>query len=191
MFANRRGRCAAGFKGVLLMGLLTGLTAAAAAATTLQVGDQAPAFSLLDQNGERRRLADYQGGWLVLYFYPKDDTPGCTTEACQFRDDVPQFKAMGVSVVGVSLDDVGSHKAFAEKYHLPFPLLADTDAQVAEAYGVVMKLVFWKLAKRQTFVIGPDGKIAKIYREVTPKSHSDRVIADLQALGVGADTVEG
>jgi peroxiredoxin Q/BCP len=155
-----------------------------ARAAALAVGDPAPDFSLRDQHGERHRLEDYRGRWLVLYFYPKDDTPGCTTEACEFRDDIYLLKQMRVSVVGVSLDDVKSHREFAEKYHLPFTLLSDAGGEVARRYGALTSLGFIKFARRHTFIIDPAGKIVKIYRSVNPGRHSDEVIADLRALGV-------
>jgi peroxiredoxin Q/BCP len=143
-------------------------------------GSTAPAFDLLDQNSNRHTLSDYSGQWLVLYFYPKNDTPGCTTQACEFRDDIFILKQMGVAVVGVSLDDVGSHKEFAEKYSLPFPLLSDAEGEVARRYGALTSFGPVKFAKRQTFIIAPDGEIAKVYRNVRPKEHSDEVIADLR-----------
>ncbi len=146
------------------------------------VGDPAPAFSLTDQNGETHTLAGFSGKWLVLYFYPKDDTPGCTTEACNFRDDIFKFKEAGIAIAGVSLDDVESHKAFAEKYSLPFPLLADSDHAVAEAYGVLTSMGPVKFAKRETFIIGPDGKVAKHYGKVDPDEHSAEVLADVKAM---------
>ena len=146
------------------------------------VGDPAPAFTLVDQTGATRSLSDYDGHWLVLYFYPKDDTPGCTTEACSFRDDIFQFREMGVEVVGVSLDDVESHKAFAEKYSLPFTLLSDADQTVAKAYGVLTKSGPMSYAKRETFVIAPDGTVAKHYAEVKAAEHSDQVLQDVKAL---------
>lgn len=119
---------------------------------------------------------------MVLYFYPKNDTPGCTAEACRFRDDIHRLKALGAQVIGVSIDNQQSHKAFAEKYGLPFPLLADREGEVAKAYGGLWSLGPLRLAKRHTFIIGPDGHIAKIYRKVGPEQHSDRVIADLTRL---------
>jgi peroxiredoxin Q/BCP len=145
-------------------------------------GSTAPNFHLLDQNSKRHTLSDYSGRWLVLYFYPKDDTPGCTTQACEFRDDIFILKQMGVAVVGVSLDDVGSHREFAEKYSLPFPLLSDAEGEVASRYGALTSFGPVKFAKRQTFIIAPDGTIAKVYRNVRPKEHSDEVIADLRLL---------
>lgn len=155
-----------------------------ATAGELQVGDQAPDFELLDQHGQTHRRGDYLGQWLVVYFYPKDDTPGCTTEACEFRDDIFQLKQMRVPVIGISTDDVASHKEFADKYHLPFTLLSDADGQVAKRYGALLDMLVMSFAKRHTFILDPQGRIAKIYRDVSPKTHSDQVIADLKALGV-------
>jgi peroxiredoxin Q/BCP len=155
-------------------------TAAAQAAVT--EGADAPAFEMQDQNGQVRRLADYRGRWLVLYFYPKDDTPGCTTEACAFRDGYLQIKAMGAEVLGVSLDDSASHAEFARKYSLPFPLLADLDGEVAQAYGVLWKLGPLKYAKRQTFLIDPQGRIARHYRSVRAEGHAQEVTRALRGL---------
>jgi len=167
------------------MGLLiTTMPMNPAHAGGLKVGDPAPEFTLPDQDGKRHSLSDYRGGWVVLYFYPKDDTPGCTTEACRFRDDASTLEGMGVSVLGISLDDVESHRAFAQKYHLPFPLLYDRKGRVAKRYGSLFKLGPVRFARRHTFIIDPQGRIAKIYRHVKPKVHSDEVIADLKALGV-------
>jgi peroxiredoxin Q/BCP len=168
--------------GSLISSLLLLFTAGNTQAAALKVGDPAPGFSLLDQNSKQQSLDDYRGQWLVLYFYPKDDTPGCTTEACEFRDDYYVLREMDVTVLGVSLDDVESHQEFAEKYHLPFPLLSDADASVAIAYGSLSKFGPIKFAKRHTFIIDPKGQIAKIYREVKPKEHSDQIISDLKTL---------
>jgi peroxiredoxin Q/BCP len=159
------------------------LTFGIAGASALEVGATAPAFDLMDQNSKQHRLEDYRGKWLVLYFYPKNDTPGCTTEACEFRDDIFVLRQMGVAVVGVSTDEVSSHKEFAEKYQLPFPLLSDATGDVARRYGSLMSFGPVKFAKRHTFIIDPNGKIAKIYRSVSPKRHSDEVIEDLRSLG--------
>ncbi|OGT81373.1 MAG: peroxiredoxin [Gammaproteobacteria bacterium RIFCSPLOWO2_02_FULL_61_13] len=163
--------------GVLLMSLFS-----SSAFAELQVGDSAPAFDLIDQYQKPQRLADYAGKWVVLYFYPKDDTPGCTTEACSFRDDIFKIRALGAEVLGISLDSAESHAEFAKKHGLPFPLLADTDARVTDSYGALMGLGPVKYAKRHTFIIGPDGKLAKIYRDVDPKVHSAEVIAELGRL---------
>jgi len=146
------------------------------------VGEAAPTFDLLDQNGQSQRLEDYRGKWLVLYFYPKDDTPGCTTEACQFRDDYYQIKALGAVVMGVSLDDVASHKEFSNKYHLPFPLLSDREKSLAEAYGVLRGFGPIQYASRQSFIIDPQGHIARHYARVSPKQHAAEIIKALKNL---------
>lgn len=151
-----------------------------AASKLPKVGDIAPAFALADQSGKIRKLEDYSGKWVVLYFYPKDDTPGCTKEACSFRDDLKQLEKLGVQVIGVSVDDSDSHAKFADKYHLPFPLLADQDAKVAESYGAVNNLLIIKIAKRYTFLIDPSGKIAQIYLDVNTSRHSQEIIDDLK-----------
>jgi len=153
-----------------ILALLAGLVTSAEAATPA-AGDTAPQFSLADQNAHRHSLADYAGQWLVLYFYPKDDTPGCTQEACNFRDEWARLQQMGVTVLGISLDDISSHKAFAEKYHLPFPLLADLDGATAKAYGASPLLSRW--AKRYTFIIDPEGVVAKAYLKVDPEHHAN------------------
>lgn len=163
--------------GSFLVMLLGGVQAA-----ELKVGDPAPSFELRDQNGEIHRLADYRGQWLVLYFYPKDDTPGCTTEACAFRDEFVVLKQMDVVLMGVSLDDVESHREFAGKYHLPFPLLSDPKGEVAHSYGSLWRLGPIRFAKRHTFIIDPEGSIVKIYRSVSPKQHGGEIIHDLEAL---------
>ena len=147
------------------------------------VGEPAPGFELTDQNGKVRSLEDYRDNWVALYFYPKDDTPGCTTEACEFRDDIFKYRRMGCQVLGVSLDDSDSHRAFAEKYGLPFPLLADTEGTTAEAYGVKTRMFgMLAMAKRQTFLIDPDGNIARHYEKVDPDTHSAELLADLAEL---------
>lgn len=146
------------------------------------VGGPAPGFELLDQEGNTRKLEDYAGKWVVLYFYPKADTPGCTTESCAFRDNIFAFRAVGAEIVGISLDDVGSQKEFAEKYSLPFPLLSDAQGTVAESYGVLRNFGIMKLASRQTFIIAPDGTIARHYDDVDPDEHSAEVLTDLKSL---------
>ena len=153
-----------------------GLAAATGARADATVGAPAPDFRLQDQDGNWIRLADHKGKWVVLYFYPMDDTPGCTTEACEFRDNIFAFRRLGVTVLGVSVQDVASKKAFATKHGLPFPLLADTDKSVAKAYGV---LGVMGVARRETFVIDPQGRIARHYPSVDPKTHSTQLLADL------------
>ncbi|MEJ2127316.1 MAG: peroxiredoxin [Woeseiaceae bacterium] len=153
------------------------------AADQVAVGDPAPEFELSDQDGQLHSLEDYRDQWVVLYFYPKDETPGCTTEACEFRDNIFAFKKVNAQILGVSLDDVDSHAKFSEKHGLPFPLLADVEGKAAEAYGVKTKMFGMTVAKRQTFVIAPDGTIAKHYEKVKPDEHSVQVLADLRELG--------
>ncbi len=152
------------------------------AGNDLKAGDPAPAFELIDQYQKPHKLSDYQGKWLVLYFYPKNNTPGCTTEACEFRDDIYQIRALNGEVLGVSLDSAESHAQFAEKHGLPFSLLSDPTAEVAREYGCLLSIGPVKYARRHTFIIDPQGKLAKVYRNVTPKTHSDEVIADLKTL---------
>lgn len=147
-----------------------------------KVGDDAPGFSLKDQNGKARALADFRGKWLALYFYPRDDTPGCTAQACAFRDDLHQLEAMGAQVVGVSVDDVASHVAFAKKFGLPFPLLADTTGGVAARYGSVYNLGIIKFAKRKTFLIDPQGRVAMVYRSANASMNSQEIMEDLARL---------
>lgn len=148
----------------------------------VKTGEPAPEFVLADQYGKSHRLEDYRGKWLVLYFYPKDDTPGCTTEACNFRDDIFRIRDLDAEVVGISVDDTESHARFAEKHGLPFPLLSDDDASVAKNYGSLLSLGPIKIAKRHSFIIDPEGKIARIYRNVKPDKHSDEIIHDLRSL---------
>jgi peroxiredoxin Q/BCP len=145
-------------------------------------GSPAPGFHLQDQNGDWHDLQDYQGSWLAIYFYPKDDTPGCTTEACNFRDNIYAFKAIGASVVGISVDDVGSHKEFSEKYKLPFVILADEDGETAKAYGVLRDWKLVQIASRQSFLVNPEGVIVKHYEDVDPDTHTQQVLTDLEGL---------
>ncbi len=147
-----------------------------------RLGQVAPEFRLQDQNGHGHTPADYHGHWLVMYFYPKDFTPGCTTEVCTFRDDIAKLRKGGAEVVGVSLDDVKSHAEFARKYHVPFPLLADSDAQVATIYGVMSSDLGVHYAKRTTFLINPQGRIAKVYVDVDPEKNSGQAMSDLAVL---------
>lgn len=148
-------------------------------------GDQAPDFTAVNDRGETVRLADFRGRKVVLYFYPKDDTPGCTREACSFRDDYSQLQRAGAVVLGVSPDPVESHVKFRDKYGLPFSLLSDPDHQVAEAYGVwkekrMYGRTYWGI-ERTTFVIGEDGRVLAVIRGVKPEEHPRRA---LKALGV-------
>ena len=155
-------------------------------AMPLHAGDIAPDFTLPDQDGAMHRLADYRGRWVLLYFYPKDDTPGCTTEACGIRDQYATFAQRKFVVLGVSVDPVARHQKFVEKYHLPFALLADTEKEVVRAYGVWGKKKFlgreYLGTKRVSFLIAPDGTIAKIYEEVKPAVHAREVLVDQEVL---------
>ena len=169
----------------LMFLLATVFGSSALAADQPAVGDAAPEFELPDQEGQLHSLEDYRDRWVVLYFYPKDETPGCTTEACEFRDNIFAFRDLNAQVLGVSLDDVESHKAFAENHELPFPLLADTSGEAADAYGVKTKMMGFTVAKRQTFLIDPEGVIAKHYEKVKPDTHSQEVLADLRTLTAG------
>ncbi|HRE19343.1 MAG TPA: peroxiredoxin [Rhodocyclaceae bacterium] len=164
---------------MVLLGLLPVVVQADAVPT---VGSQAPAFSLPDQGGAVRRLEDWRGKWTVLYFYPKDETSGCTVEAQAFRDAAPQLAAMNAVVAGVSLDDVASHLSFAKNHQLNFPLLADTDGAVARRYGTLLNLGVMKFAKRISFIIDPEGRVAKVYPDVDPVRHARDVLADLKLL---------
>jgi peroxiredoxin Q/BCP len=167
------------------LGAVLSVFTVAAAAAVPAVGTPAPEFSLPDQHGKVRQLADWRGQWLVLYFYPKDDTPGCTTEACNFRDDWQQLGALNAQVVGISVDTSASHQAFAEKYHLPFPLLADVKGEVAVRYGAISDWKLFKFAKRYTFLIDPQGRIAKTYLSVNAARHAGEVVGDLRQLQSG------
>jgi peroxiredoxin Q/BCP len=171
---------------ILFAAALTGAMAwrsAALAAEVPKPGDPAPGFALPDQHGKVRSLADFRGRWLVLYFYPKNDTPGCTEQACTFRDDWQRLKELGAEVVGVSVDDVTSHFAFSKKYGLPFPLLADTKGEVAARYGSLYDLRVARFARRNTFLIDPQGRIAKVYLSASTSRNSQEVIEELRRLG--------
>ena len=152
--------------------------------TKLQEGDLAPAFTAPTNGGGQVSLADFKGKHVALFFYPKDDTPGCTREACSFRDDYTEFKRRGVIVLGVSVDPVKTHDRFAKKFHLPFPLLSDEDHRMVEAYGVWGEKSFmgrkYQGTHRVTFLIGPDGRIRKIWPKVKPDGHAAEVLAALE-----------
>jgi thioredoxin-dependent peroxiredoxin len=143
------------------------------------IGSPAPEFRLQDQNGKWHQLKDYRGKWVALYFYPKDQTPGCTAQACEFRDNIFAFKEANAQIVGISVDDVDSHQKFSEKHSLPFPILADSDKRVVKTYDV---LSFTGFAKRETFLIDPQGVIVKRYVVSDPKGHSETVLKDLKEL---------
>jgi peroxiredoxin Q/BCP len=157
--------------------------AGVAVASPPTVGQPAPAFKLQDQDGKWHSLADYKGKWVAIYFYPKDDTPGCTTQACSFRDNIFAFNKEGAVILGISVDDVESHKKFAEKHGLPFTLLADSDKAVSKSYGVLKTYMgVMEMARRDTFIVDPQGRIAKHYESVDPEGHSKVVLDDIKAL---------
>lgn len=149
----------------------------------LQVGDKAPEFSLKDQNGKIQSTLGIKSKWVLLYFYPKDDTPGCTTEACSFRDNLHKFPDTDFVVLGISTDTLGSHKKFADKYGLPFTLLADEEKQVVKLYDVWQPKKFmgkeYLGTVRTSFLIDPQGIIVKIYKNVKPENHVQEVLKDL------------
>ena len=147
------------------------------------VGTDAPAFRLQVQDGKWHQLSDYKGKWVVLYFYPKDATPGCTTQACGLRDNIFAFREAGAVILGVSVDDVESHKKFSEKHGLPFPILADPTKVTAKEYGVLKKFFgTLEAARRDTFLIDPEGRVVKHYMDVDPKGHSQVVLNDIKQL---------
>jgi peroxiredoxin Q/BCP len=157
---------------------------------SINVDESAPDFELPDAEGNLVKLSDFQGKWVVLYFYPRDNTPGCTKEACGFRDAYADFESGEVVVLGVSTDDAKSHTKFATKYNLPFPLLIDEGGVIASAYDSYGLKKFmgkeYMGIKRSTFIIDPTGKLAKIYRKVKPETHAQEVLADLTALKTAA-----
>ena len=152
----------------------------------LEVGQKAPDFTLADQDGKLHTLSAEQGKWVLLYFYPKDDTPGCTMEACSLRDKFPKFDKLNATIFGVSTDAVKSHGKFAVKYRLPFTILADEEKKVVEIYGVWGLKTFmghkFMGTKRWSFLIDPKGVIAKIYEDVKPTKHTIEVLKDLEKL---------
>jgi thioredoxin-dependent peroxiredoxin len=152
------------------------------AAAPPAVGSMAPAFTLNSQEGTPVSLKDYQGKWVVLYFYPKDFTSGCTVEAHNFQRDLAQYQQKGATILGVSVDSADSHKQFCTKEGLNFKLLADTDHTVSDAYGSLTNMGVVKYAARHTFIISPDGKVAKVYMDVNPSKHSEEVLAALTEL---------
>lgn len=138
-------------------------------------------FNLQDQNGKSLSNKDFKGSWLVLYFYPKDKTPGCTVEAQNFTDDFAKYKALNTKILGVSYDDVDSHKEFADLYNLPFSLLADVDAELSSAMGVD-RILPWPHASRQTFLVNPEGTIVHHFKKVKPNDHSKELLTLLKQL---------
>ena len=141
----------------------------------IKVGQEAPEIQLPDQNGQTHKLSDYKGQWVLLYFYPKDDTSGCTKEACAIRDDFANFEAINAKILGVSKDSVESHKKFAQKYNLPFTLLSDTEKDAHQKYNITA---------RTSFLINPDGKIVKVYQKVQPEIHAKEVLDDINQMSL-------
>ena len=164
--------------------------------TMIKINQSAPNFTLLDQTGQSHSLSHYKGKWVLLYFYPKDDTPGCTTEACQIRDNFAEFRKKGIVVLGVSCDSVKKHDKFAKKFALPFALLADEDKKVVELYGVWGEKKFPPASRlrragmgreymgilRTSFLINPEGKVAKVYESVKPDGHAAEILQDVEQL---------
>lgn len=154
----------------------------------LEIDTKAPAFKLVDEIGQTHKLSDYIGKWVVLYFYPKDDTPGCTKEACTIGEVYDEFAKMGVSVLGVSKDSPDSHATFKEKYHLPFTLLSDESTKMIEKYGAWQERSLYGRkfmgTQRITYIINPKGKIVKVYPKVSPASHAVQLLKDLKILQV-------
>ncbi len=166
-------------RGLRLSLLSLGLFACAGSQAPAPVRGRAPSFELPDQDGAMRTLEEFRGKVVVLYFYPKDATPGCTREACAFRDAWARLEQAGVQVLGVSTDDVASHRAFADEHELPFPLLADTDGTVARAYGVPIRM---GMAARTTYLIDGNGVIRRVWEDVDPAVHVDEVLAAIAEL---------
>lgn len=189
---------------LLALALAAAITVSAqqAPAAKPAAGEVAPAFSLVDQDGKKHSLADYKGKWVVVYFYPKDQTPGCTNQACQFTENVFAFRRAGAQILGISVDDEASHKAFEQalagntkisaenrqaiaEHGLPFPLLADSSYDTAKKYGVLVQRGNMQIAARETFLIDPNGKVAKHYAVDTPaklEAHSAELLKDIEAL---------
>lgn len=167
---------------LLSSAIVLGLPFFARAADMPKVGDVAPDFTLLSQEGTGVQLSKLRGQWIVLYFYPKDMTPGCTLEAHNFSKDQAQYQARKAVVLGVSVDDVDSHKKFCTKENINFKLLADTEKKVSEAYGSLNNIIIGKVSARHTFIIDPNGKIARTFPDVKPATHSQEVLQALDAL---------
>jgi peroxiredoxin Q/BCP len=163
--------------------VLTGLfMMSSVLAESVLVGQLAPEFKLPDQQNKFVQLSDFRGQWVVLYFYPKDGTPGCTKEACSFRDNITEISAKNGVILGVSVDDSESHTVFVDRHHLPFKLLTDKEGKIAEKYGALRNLWLMKFAKRHSFIIDPEGRIVKIYRKVDPATHVSEIVSDLDGL---------
>ena len=167
---------------VIASALLLWRMSAFASRNLPKAGGEAPDFELKDQNGKLRPLREFRGKWLVLYFYPRDDTPGCTEQAARFRDAMRELESLDANVCGVSVDNSESHAAFARKYNLPFALLADRKGEIASRYGSLRNFGFVKFAKRNTFLVDPHGRIARVYLGVNPALNTQHVTEDLKRL---------
>ena len=143
---------------------------------------KAPKFNLQDTNGNYVSIDKFIGQWLVIFFYPKDNTPGCTKEACLIRDDYAKIKSLNTEIIGINTDNLSSHLNFKEKYHLPFTLLSDPDGLICKKYDALMKFWFIKISKRRSVIINPEGMIKKIYPQVSPSQHSLEIIKDITLL---------
>ena len=170
------------FYSVILLIAFFGYRSFSAMPNTPKLGARAPDFTLPNASGELVSLASLSGGWIVLYFYPRDDSPICTKQACSFRDDMHKLEKLGAKVIGMSIDDAKSHAEFAKKYSLPFLLLSDKDGIVANKYGALTNLGVYKMAKRYTFLIDANGVLRKTYLSVDTSKHSQQIIDDLIAL---------
>ena len=170
------------FFSLLIVGTTSMNAVSAVEITPIQIGKPAPDFTLSDQKSQSQTLSKMKGQWVVLYFYPRDETPGCTAEACSFRDNIVAIKSKNTVVWGVSVDNNQSHAEFAKNHQLPFTLLADPDGKIAKQYGSLRNLLVFKIAKRHSYIIDPKGNIAKIYRNVNAKAHVAEIIKDLQVL---------
>jgi peroxiredoxin Q/BCP len=177
-------------KSLTFFGVLTLLFAFAQVASALTSGEKAPDFAAKNQDGKVIHLSDFKGKPVIIYFYPKDDTPGCTKEACNFRDEYSKFQSLGAVVLGVSRQNESSHKAFKSKYHLPFDLLADTDGKLAQSFGIAAMPVVGFL-KRESVLIGSDGKVIRFYPDVDPATHTATVIQDLEDHALHANKQSG
>ncbi len=145
------------------------------------LGKSAPDFKLKNSYGKLVSLEQFKGKWLLIFFYPKDDTPGCTKEACSLRDNFTKIEKLNANIVGISIDSSDSHKVFKEKNNLPFMLLSDPDGETAKKYGALNNFYIFKLAKRQSFIIDPAGVVRRVYRNVSPSNHAQEIKTDLEA----------
>lgn len=167
---------------LLTLAALGALCMVRPAVAELTPGKPAPDFELPDADGKLHRLSDLRGRWVIVYFYPKNDTPGCTTEACNLRDRHHELVRLGATLIGISVDSPASHADFARKYKLPFTLLADEKGDVARAYGSLLNLIVFKMARRNTFLVAPDGTLQRAWTGVDPKTHADELVQTLRSL---------